>query len=141
MSRFDKLLAELDLAKALPLDTAEDDRRIEAAADEGDDGDELHPSDAAILKVLRQMAAVVRAQGRAITALRAQLGAGGSGEPLKKALRLSNGRLDGEEFMERALSAQRAGRITAVDVSVAEAHINAGMEPPNQLVLAVLGEG
>lgn len=46
--------------------------------------------------------------------------------------------LTGEQFLAKALTAQKAGRITAADVAIAEGHLNRGMQPPAELVQRVL---
>jgi hypothetical protein len=45
--------------------------------------------------------------------------------------------ISGEEFMNKALDAQKAGRITGVQVSEAELYINRGETPPVHIVRAV----
>jgi hypothetical protein len=47
--------------------------------------------------------------------------------------------LSGEEFMAKALTAQAEGKISGLDVSIAESHINGGKSPPANIVRAVLG--
>lgn len=46
--------------------------------------------------------------------------------------------LTGEQFLMKALTAQKAGRITAADVAIAEGHLNRGIQPPAELVQRVL---
>ena len=48
--------------------------------------------------------------------------------------------MSAEEFMTKAMNAQAAGRITAVDISKLESSFNRGIQPPPQLVQAVLAE-
>jgi len=129
-SSFDLLLD--DLAKATSSYAADDD---DGASLE----DESDPMDAAILKILRRMTATIVTQGRAIRALQARPAArdGGQPAPLAKALRRTG--LGAEEFMTKAMSAQAAGKITGRDVATAEQCINAGQQPPAEIVRAVVG--
>ncbi len=46
--------------------------------------------------------------------------------------------LTGEQFLVKALTAQKAGRITAADVAIAEGHLNRGIQPPAEIVQRVL---
>jgi len=140
---FDRLIDELavDAALAKSLSTEEDDERIAAAADDGEEQDDnLHPSDASTLKVLRQLAGAIKALNTQVVEMRADLDALRGGKPMTKALQARRGaaRLAGEEFMAKALSAQAAGRITGVQVAIAEAYINAKQAPPREIVQAVL---
>ena len=46
--------------------------------------------------------------------------------------------VSGEEFMAKAMAAQTAGRLNGHQVSMAEQYINAGQQPPADIVRAVL---
>lgn len=46
--------------------------------------------------------------------------------------------LTGEQFMAKAMAAHKAGRISALDVAVAESNLNRGDQPPAELVQRVL---
>jgi hypothetical protein len=105
----------------------------------GDD-DEIHPSDVAILKAFRIVAKVLSAHKAEMSALRAEVTALKGGKPLQKAHQVLGGRMSGEEFMAKALEAQTAGRINALQVSIAETHLNERKAPPADIVRAVLTE-
>lgn len=47
--------------------------------------------------------------------------------------------MNANEFMAKALSAQQAGKITGLDVSVAETSLNKGLPVPTSIVRRVLG--
>lgn len=138
-SNFDALLEEIGVFKAMPLDTDEDDDRIAAAAGEDDDEQDDDERLVEVLRVMRKLVGVVTAQGVMITAMRAELDRrpvqGGGAKPLTKAHEL-----DGESFMAKALSAQAAGRISGVQVAIAEAHLNVKKQPPADIVRAVMGD-
>jgi len=46
--------------------------------------------------------------------------------------------MPGEEFMAKCLIAQKKGRLTALDVSIAEASLNKGVQIPERIVTQVL---
>lgn len=142
MGRYEALLEELGFAKSSSADDSRDDSPMDDDIEETDDGGELHPNDQAVLKAFRRVVDVVSAQGRAIDAMRSELDAlKRPGQPMEKALRRAGEHgLDSEAFMAKALGAQSAGRITGVEVAIAEAHINAGKVPPGDLVRAVMAD-
>lgn len=145
-SSFDNLLDEIAAAgrfsKSISTETDEDDERIAAAA--GEEGDRAgrtmdSPRTVALGKVLKQFGEVVLAQAAAIRKLKARLDAldqGGAGKPLQKA----SSNVDGEEFLAKALAAQASGRLSGVQVAIAEAHVNSGRQPPADIVRAVMAE-
>lgn len=99
----------------------------------------FHDSRDQILKSFRQTADVLQLAFRKIRALEAEVAAIKRGEPLNKALRTqSRFTMSGEEFLAKALEAQRAGRLTGAQVGAAEIAINAGRVPPASIVRAVL---
>jgi hypothetical protein len=141
-SHFDELIDELTRAKAVSIDTAEDDAQIAAAAGEDGAAEDTHPTDAAIGRVLRQAVAAITQLRKDVTALQrkvAELEARGA-VPMRKALHGGQGAkgVDRAEFLHRAMAAQAAGRINGTQVAVAEAHINAGKQPPREIAQAVL---
>jgi hypothetical protein len=101
--------------------------------------DELDPIDAAILKVMKQMAETMASQSQTIRALQVRLTAldGGRAAPLAKALGRTG--FSGAEFMAKAVSAHADGRITGLDVATAEQLINSGQQPSADIVRAVVG--
>jgi hypothetical protein len=127
---FDLLIS--DLAKAMgPASSGADDR--------SGPEDELDPIDAAILKVMKQMADTMASQSQTIRALQVRLTAldGGRAAPLAKALGRTG--FSGAEFMAKAVSAHAVGRITGHDVATAEQLINSGQQPSADIVRAVVG--
>lgn len=48
--------------------------------------------------------------------------------------------MSGKEFMAKALEAQKAGRLTALDVAIAEGHLNRGSAVPEAIVARVVGQ-
>jgi hypothetical protein len=138
---YSALIAELGLAKAINIDTAEDDAKIAEAAGE-DEGGEIHPDDAAIANMFRKVVDVVSALRRDVDEIRAELGVpkGRGGQPMTKAMRLRNqAQMTGPEFMAKAMGAQTAGRLTSIQVATAEACINASKPPPRDIIAAVIG--
>jgi len=116
----------------------------------------IEGNESSVLKVLGETAKVALAQGELIKSLQADLAAlksEGKGRkavlaitekpaPKTEELRKSEAGdgLTGEEFMAKAMSAQAAGRINGTQVAIAEAHINAGKNPPLDILKAVLGD-
>jgi hypothetical protein len=114
----------------------------------------IESNETGILKVLGETAKIAIAQGELIKSLQTRLGTlEGQGKGRKAVLTIAEKPaaaaeelrksqethgLDGDAFMAKALSAQVAGRINGTQVAIAEAHINAGKQPPADIVRAVL---
>jgi hypothetical protein len=111
--------------------------------------DELSARERSVFKLLRQIvdcliaqAGVLAAQGRDIKALRAELAElkGNRAQPMRKALQPLSGSspIRAEEFLTKAIFAQEQGRLSGLQVAVAESCINAGVPPPTEILQAVL---
>lgn len=147
-----------EMAKSFEIELA-DGTKIQAV-----DGAELvkaligriETNESAVLKVLGETAKIAVEQGKLIKSLQGEVASlkdQGKGrkavltvaeKPAPKAEELKKSQepegLDGEQFMAKALSAQAAGRINGTQVAIAEAHINAGKQPPANIVKAVVGD-
>ncbi|HXA39668.1 MAG TPA: hypothetical protein VNW53_11755 [Phenylobacterium sp.] len=149
-SAFEALLDEIcadypQIAKAMAstLDTAEDDQRIaEAGGEEAGGQRQLGPDHVAVLKMFNKVTKVITALSEQIEDLKDEVSSlkRDDAKPMTKAMR-QRGRVRelGDQFMAKAIVAQGAGRITASQVAVAEACINAGKVPPREIVVAVVG--
>lgn len=105
-----------------------------------------------MVDLLKSNAETVRAQGALIKSLQGdmkRLGGEGRGrktvvsvaeKPVAETLAKSEPEgMNANEFMAKALSAQQAGKITGLDVSVAETSLNKGLPVPTNIVRRVLG--
>lgn len=123
--------------------TSSDDLRKALAIGEDGVAFDVHPSDIAIAGLFRRVVGVVLEQAQQIRELRkgqsellAALETVG-GKPMNKS-DVSGVRLTRDDFMAKALEAQTSGRITGTQVSIAEAYLNAGKAPPEEILAAVL---
>lgn len=106
-----------------------------------------------VVELIRSQGETIRAQGDLIKSLSAdmkRLGNEGRGRKAVVSVAekpaaetpLAKSEPDGmnaSEFMAKALSAQQAGRITGLQVSIAEASLNKGLPVPQNIVSRVLG--
>lgn len=124
--------------------------------------DRVEASEATIAGALQGVVKVVTSQTALIKSLQgeiARLGGEGKGRKavitlhdkpgasdLAKSLGGEGGQggesegLSGEDFMLKALDAQKVGKLTGLQVSIAENHINMGQQPPVEIVRAVMGQ-
>jgi|GEM_PF-6254463 len=139
MGRFSALIEELGLAKSIA-DGDGDTSRDTSAVEDGDLDEDDDRDLVAVLGILKKMYGVMVAQGGAIDAMRVELDSlkGAGAQPMTKG-QAPDG-LTSEAFMAKALSAQAAGRINGTKVAIAESYINAGKQPPADIVAAVLRE-
>jgi len=213
MSDFEKLMGELqtltteqtELAKALPADNGEDEKKIQAAAEEGGageggdgkgekpadgadgDGDPMAKSfeltlddgtkvqafdgsemlkslserveglDSNLAKALGQTVELIKGQGELIKSLTERVAKlSGEGRGRKAVLSVvekpaatantdtmakSIGAADGvtpEVFFAKALNAQKEGRISGIDIAMAETCLNKGQAIPPSIVARVM---
>lgn len=105
-----------------------------------------------IVELIKSNAETVRSQAALIKSLQGdvkRLGGEGRGrktvvsvaeKPVAETLAKSEPEgMNANEFMAKALSAQQAGKITGLDVSVAETSLNKGLPVPTNIVRRVLG--
>lgn len=146
------------MAKSLKV-TLEDGSEVEAI--DGSElikslSDRMDASEASIKAVLEGAMGVIKQQGDLIKSLTDKVGAlagqgkgrkavvsvvekpAGAAETLAKSHEQDG--LTGEQFLAKALEASKVGRITARDVSIAEAAINMGVQPPEAIVRAVIAQ-
>lgn len=207
---FEKLLSDLAqatteqeaLSKALPADDGTDDKKIQAAAEEGGSGDgksaegdadnkgdgddkdkpmaksfkvtmpdgtevdaedgtelvkalnqRLDANEAELGKAFAGVIGLLKGQAEMIKSLSEQVKKlGGEGRGRKAMVTISEKKdvttplakseakdgLTGEQFMAKAMSAQKEGRINGFQVSLAEACLNKGQEIPADIVQRVL---
>lgn len=101
-------------------------------------------------KSLELMTSLIKSQSEQIAALTEKvsaLGAEGRGRKAvlsvtEKPTPLAKSEQDGipaSDFMAKAIAAQQQGRITAMDVSIAESALNRGMAVPERIVTRVMG--
>ncbi len=116
--------------------------------------DRIEASEDVLGKALSQAVSLIKSQGEQIAALAGKVKAlGGEGKGRKALVSIADkpgagtslaksdggeGGLSPEEFMMKALDAQKAGRITGADVSIAEAHLNRGQPVPANIIAGVL---
>ena len=104
-----------------------------------------------MLKAMKSAVSLIKSQGEKLAALQGQVAKlSGEGRGRKTAVSVldkpttlakSEGAADGvtgEEFLVKCLDAQKTGRISGLEVSIAEAHINKGQQPPASIVQRVL---
>jgi len=108
--------------------------------------------DEVISKALASVTSVLKQQAELIKSLRAEVARGGMAGRGRKAVLTVHDKpaagtlqksqpagVSAQEFLLKALDAQRAGRITGVDVAIAEAALNAGQQVPQHIAAKVLG--
>lgn len=91
---------------------------------------------AQMIKSLRMDLAAKAASGRGRKAVLTVHEKPTAGRQMAKSQRAE---ISGEEFLLKAIDAQRNGRITGVEVAIAEAAINNGQKVPDHIVQKVLG--
>lgn len=119
-------------------------------------GDDVQSLRAETVSVMQQALELIKSQAAEVASLKRQVesfGASGRGrkavvsvtdkvahaDVMKKSASADEGGLSKQEFFAKAAAAQSAGRITAADVSVAEAYLNKGMPIPPRIVARVVG--
>jgi hypothetical protein len=114
--------------------------------------DRIEATEGTLAKALGQAVALIKSQGERLTAMDAKLKAiGGEGKGRKAVLTvvekpaasstLAKSEPEGmkpEEFMAKALDAQKLGRITGLQVATAEACLNRGQQVPADIIANVL---
>lgn len=108
--------------------------------------------DEVMSKALASVTSVLKQQAELIKSLRAEVARGGMAGRGRKAVLTVHDKpaagtlqksqpagVSAQEFLLKALDAQRAGRITGVDVAIAEAALNAGQQVPQHIAAKVLG--
>lgn len=113
---------------------------------------QMRKRDEVMSKALSTVTALLKSQNEVIKSLRAEVARGGmAGRGRKAALTVHDkpavgtlqksqpAGLSGQEFLLKALDAQRAGRITGTEVAIAEAALNAGQQVPEHIARKVIG--
>lgn len=114
---------------------------------------EIRDQNEELAKSLVALTKVVKKQAQMIKSLRMDLAAKASAGRGRKAVltvhekptagrqmaKSQRAEISGEEFLLKAVDAQRNGRITGVEVAIAEAAINNGQKVPDHIVQKVLG--
>lgn len=147
MNAFNQLLDELSAEYGgrarVQKSAASDDLRKALAIGENGVGFDVHPSDIAIAGLFRRVVDVVLVQAQQIRDLQkgqaellAALESTG-GKPMNKSV-VASARLAGNDFMAKAMEAQSSGWITGAQVAIAEAHLNVGKAPPEEILKAVM---
>lgn len=108
--------------------------------------------DEVMSKALASVTSVLKQQAELIKSLRAEVARGGMAGRGRKAVLTVHDKpaagtlqksqpagVSSQQFLLKALDAQRAGRITGVDVAIAEAALNAGQQVPQHIAAKVLG--
>lgn len=112
----------------------------------------LETNETVIAKALETAVALIKSQGERIEALSGKLAAiGGEGKGRKAVLTVvekpagtpmakstTEEGMKPEEFMAKALDAQKLGRITGIEVATAEAYLNRGQPVPANIIASVL---
>lgn len=151
MSSFNSLLDELDVeyrGRARLSKSVYDALKTSLAVGEDGVENEIHAADLAIAALFRNVIGVVVSQAHRIRHLekaqeRLMAGTPGIG-PMNKAhaadaqTNAAAFETNASAFLDRAMAAQRAGRISGTDVAVAEAHLNSGKSPPVDILRAVM---
>lgn len=146
-------------------DEEEDDDVIEEAAEEKEmtkamllangetmefiDGTEMVKSLSARLdsqsgelaKALTSATELIKSMGAEIDALKSdvkRIAASGAGRKSAKTVPAVGGEVSGEVFMAKALNAQKAGRLSALQVSIAEGYLQRGIQVPDSIKNIVL---
>ena len=112
----------------------------------------LETNETVMAKALETAVALIKSQGERIEALSGKLAAiGGEGKGRKAVLTVvekpagtpmakstTEEGMKPEEFMAKALDAQKLGRITGIEVATAEAYLNRGQPVPANIIASVL---
>jgi len=115
-------------------------------------GARLDATESSMTKALESAIGLIKGQGELIKSLHEQikkLGGEGRGRravvsvvekpaPGSALAKSEPGALTGEEFLAKALDAQKAGRITSLDVATAEACLNRGERVPAHIIQRVV---
>jgi hypothetical protein len=111
----------------------------------------LETNETVMAKALETAIALIKSQGERIEALSGKIKALGSEGKGRKAVlsvvekpagtlakSTTEDGMKPEEFMAKALDAQKLGRITGIDVATAEAHLNRGQPVPASIIERVI---
>ena len=103
------------------------------------------------LSMIKAQGEIIAAQDKVLKSLQADvaaLGRQGAGRrsvvsvapaPAQQSQQQMAKSMPGEEFMAKSLEAQKAGRISGMDVSIIEGYLNSGAQVPERYVSRVMG--